>query len=53
MAAATTSGRQLELVLGVAGSGKTTALDALRDAYETADLKLANAPDLPVETITL
>ena len=31
-----TSGRQLELVLGVAGAGKTTALDALRDAYEQA-----------------
>ena len=30
-----TSGRQLELVLGVAGAGKTTALDALRHAYET------------------
>ncbi len=30
-----TSGRQLELVLGVAGAGKTTALDALRAAYET------------------
>ncbi len=33
---AATSGRQLELVLGVAGAGKTTALDALRTAYETA-----------------
>lgn len=32
--AAATSGRQLELVLGVAGAGKTTALDALRDAFE-------------------
>ncbi len=32
---ASTSGRQLELVLGVAGAGKTTALDALRVAYET------------------
>lgn len=31
-----TSGRQLELVLGVAGAGKTTALDALRSAYEQA-----------------
>ena len=31
-----TSGRQLELVLGVAGAGKTTALDALRDTYEQA-----------------
>jgi conjugative relaxase-like TrwC/TraI family protein len=33
---AATSGRRLELVLGVAGAGKTTALDALRDAFETA-----------------
>ena len=33
---AATSGRQLELVLGVAGAGKTTALDALRAAYEDA-----------------
>ena len=32
---AATSGRQLELVLGVAGAGKTTALDALRVAFET------------------
>lgn len=31
---AATSGRQLELVLGVAGAGKTTALDALRSAFE-------------------
>jgi conjugative relaxase-like TrwC/TraI family protein len=31
-----TSGRHLELVLGVAGAGKTTALDALRAAHETA-----------------
>ena len=31
---AATSGRQLELVLGVAGTGKTTALDALRHAFE-------------------
>jgi conjugative relaxase-like TrwC/TraI family protein len=32
---ASTSGRQLELVLGVAGAGKTTALDALRTSFET------------------
>lgn len=31
---AATSGRQLELVLGVAGAGKTTALDALRASFE-------------------
>ena len=31
-----TSGRQLELVLGVAGAGKTSTLDALRHAYEQA-----------------
>jgi AAA domain/Viral (Superfamily 1) RNA helicase len=34
VATAATSGRQLELVLGVAGAGKTTALDALRAAYQ-------------------
>ncbi len=31
-----TSGRGVELVVGVAGSGKTTALAAVRDAYEAA-----------------
>jgi conjugative relaxase-like TrwC/TraI family protein len=38
-----TSGRQLELVLGVAGAGKTTALDALRAAYETAGHRVIGA----------
>jgi len=33
--ATATSGRGVELIVGVAGSGKTTALAALRDAYET------------------
>ncbi|MFP5322362.1 MAG: MobF family relaxase [Acidimicrobiia bacterium] len=33
---AATSGRQLELVLGVAGAGKTTALDALRASFEAS-----------------
>ncbi len=32
--ASATSGRGLDLVVGVAGSGKTTALDVLRAAYE-------------------
>lgn len=32
--AITTSGRGTELVVGVAGSGKTTALAAVRDAFE-------------------
>ncbi len=32
----TTSGRGLDIVLGVAGSGKTTMLDAARTAFETA-----------------
>lgn len=32
--AITTSGRGAELVVGVAGSGKTTALAAVRDAFE-------------------
>jgi ATP-dependent exoDNAse (exonuclease V) alpha subunit len=30
----TTSGRPVELIVGVAGSGKTTALDAARQAFE-------------------
>ncbi len=30
------SGRQLDLVVGVAGAGKTTALKAVREAYELA-----------------
>ena len=33
--AITTSGRGTELVVGVAGSGKTTALAAVRDAFES------------------
>ena len=32
--ATTTSGRGLELIVGVAGSGKTTALAAVREAFE-------------------
>src|SRR5207237_6286306 len=32
----TGSGRGVELVVGVAGAGKTTALDAVRSACETA-----------------
>jgi len=35
-----TSGRGVELVVGIAGSGKTTALDAARDAFEAAGYKL-------------
>src|SRR5207244_546673 len=31
-----TSGRGVELVVGVAGAGKTTALAAVRDAFETS-----------------
>jgi ATP-dependent exoDNAse (exonuclease V) alpha subunit len=34
VAATATSGRGLELIVGVAGSGKTTALAALREAFE-------------------
>ena len=34
MAAVATSGRGVELVVGVAGAGKTTALDAARRAFE-------------------
>lgn len=33
--AAATSGRGLELIVGIAGSGKTTALAALRQAFES------------------
>ncbi len=35
-----TSGRQVELIVGVAGSGKTTALDAARQAFEQADYRV-------------
>jgi conjugative relaxase-like TrwC/TraI family protein len=34
--AVATSGRGLDLVVGVAGSGKTTVLEAVRSAFETA-----------------
>ena len=36
MEAILTSGRGVELVVGVAGSGKTTALAAARDGFEAA-----------------
>jgi hypothetical protein len=35
VAATATSGRGMELIVGVAGSGKTTALAALREAFES------------------
>jgi conjugative relaxase-like TrwC/TraI family protein len=35
-----TSGRALDLVVGVAGSGKTTALEVVRAAYETEGYRL-------------
>ncbi|MDQ2827341.1 MAG: AAA family ATPase, partial [Actinomycetota bacterium] len=35
-----TSGRGVELVVGVAGSGKTTALATVRDAFETAGFEV-------------
>jgi len=35
-----TSGRGVELVLGVAGAGKTTAIDVVRDAFETAGYRV-------------
>ena len=38
--AVATSGRGVELVLGVAGAGKTTALDAVRQAFETAGYRV-------------
>jgi conjugative relaxase-like TrwC/TraI family protein len=34
------SGRGAELILGVAGAGKTTALDVVRDAFETAGYRV-------------
>jgi conjugative relaxase-like TrwC/TraI family protein len=40
VAAAATSARQVELVLGVAGAGKTTALDALRAAYQESGYRV-------------
>jgi conjugative relaxase-like TrwC/TraI family protein len=36
IASVCSSGRGAELILGVAGAGKTTALDVVRDAFETA-----------------
>jgi AAA domain len=35
-----TSGRPVELIVGVAGSGKTTALDAARQAFEDAGYRV-------------
>ena len=35
-----TSGRGVDLVLGVAGAGKTTAIDVVRDAFETAGYRV-------------
>jgi hypothetical protein len=35
-----TSGRGVELVLGVAGAGKTTAIDVVRDGFETAGYRV-------------
>jgi conjugative relaxase-like TrwC/TraI family protein len=35
-----TSGRPVELIVGVAGSGKTTALDATREAFEDAGYRV-------------
>jgi len=35
-----TSGRGVELVLGVAGAGKTTAIDVVRSAYESAGYRV-------------
>jgi len=40
IAAVCSSGRGAELVLGVAGAGKTTALDVVRQAFETAGYKV-------------
>jgi hypothetical protein len=40
VAAVVTSGRGVELVVGVAGAGKSTALDAARRAFEDAGFKV-------------
>ena len=37
------SGDAITVVIGKAGAGKTTALDALRDAYERADYRVVGA----------
>jgi ABC-type uncharacterized transport system ATPase subunit len=36
----TTSGHGVDLVLGVAGAGKTTALDVVLDAFESAGFRV-------------
>ena len=41
--AITTSGRRMELVVGVAGAGKTTALACVRDAFEAAGHRVIGA----------
>jgi AAA domain len=41
--AITTSGRRAELVVGVAGAGKTTALACVRDAYEAGGHRVIGA----------
>jgi len=41
--AVTTSGRGAELVVGVAGSGKTTALAAVREAFESEGFEVIGA----------
>jgi conjugative relaxase-like TrwC/TraI family protein len=38
-----TSGRRMELVVGVAGAGKTTALACVRDVYESAGHRVIGA----------
>ena len=43
VAGVATSGRGVELVVGVAGSGKSTALDAARRAFEGAGFRVLGA----------
>jgi conjugative relaxase-like TrwC/TraI family protein len=40
ISAVCSSGRGAELILGVAGAGKTTGLDVVRDAFETAGYRV-------------
>ena len=42
-----TSGRGIDIVVGVAGSGKTTALAVVRDAFSTVPTAAAPAPATP------
>jgi conjugative relaxase-like TrwC/TraI family protein len=46
-------GHQIDAVIGVAGSGKTTLMAALRAAYETAGMRVAGASNSAVAAANL